>query len=119
MKTLATFAVCALLIIGIGAASAATDTKPKAATVHSPESIECSKQADAKGLHGAERKKFRAKCKKELMGKATTTRPTTPSPRRSPRAKLDQQHRRFDTPSLAIKLVKDCPGPYALWVSVN
>ncbi len=64
MKALATFA--ALLIIGTGIASAATDTKPKAAAVHSPESIECSKQADAKGLHGAERKKFRAKCKKEL-----------------------------------------------------
>lgn len=27
-------------------------------------SIECSKQADAKGLHGKERKKFRSECKK-------------------------------------------------------
>ena len=77
MKALATFA--ALLILGTGTASAATDTKPKVATLHSPESIECSKQADAKGLHGAERKKFRAKCKKELKGKATTTPATTTS----------------------------------------
>ena len=27
-------------------------------------SLECSKEADAKGLHGKERKKFREKCKK-------------------------------------------------------
>lgn len=27
-------------------------------------SLECSKQADAKGLHGKERKKFRSECKK-------------------------------------------------------
>jgi hypothetical protein len=30
----------------------------------SPQSIECSKQADAKGLHGADRKKFRHECLK-------------------------------------------------------
>ena len=28
-------------------------------------SLECSKQADAKGLHGKERVKFRAKCKRD------------------------------------------------------
>jgi hypothetical protein len=39
--------------------------------VKSPESIECSKQADAKGLHGKERKTFRAECKKELTAKAS------------------------------------------------
>jgi hypothetical protein len=27
-------------------------------------SLECSKQADAKGLHGKERKKFRSECRK-------------------------------------------------------
>jgi hypothetical protein len=27
-------------------------------------SLECSKQADAKGLHGADRRKFRSECKK-------------------------------------------------------
>ncbi|WP_426439967.1 PsiF family protein [Bradyrhizobium genosp. P] len=35
------------------------DTKP-----HTAASIECSKEADAKGLHGKERKKFRSECKK-------------------------------------------------------
>ena len=33
-------------------------------------SLECSKEADAKGLHGKERKKFRADCKKEAASKA-------------------------------------------------
>ena len=50
------------------AAPAATDKKP--AKAHSPESIECSKEADAKGLHGKERKKFRSECKKAAMDKA-------------------------------------------------
>jgi hypothetical protein len=31
--------------------------------VHSAASLECSKEADAKGLHGKERKKFRSECK--------------------------------------------------------
>jgi invasion protein IalB len=35
---------------------------------HSPQSIECSKEADAKGLHGKERKKFRRECKKGKAG---------------------------------------------------
>ena len=30
---------------------------------------ECSSQAEAKGLHGAERKKFRAQCKRDLKAK--------------------------------------------------
>lgn len=38
--------------------SAAATAKPK-----TPESIECSKEADAKGLHGKARKEFRASCK--------------------------------------------------------
>ena len=36
----------------------------KTAKPRSAESLECSKEADAKGLHGKERKKFRAECKK-------------------------------------------------------
>lgn len=36
--------------------------KPKAERTAA--SLECSKQADAKGLHGKERKKFRSECKK-------------------------------------------------------
>ena len=41
------------------------DKKP-----HTAESLECSKEADAKGLHGKERKKFRSECKKEKAGGA-------------------------------------------------
>jgi hypothetical protein len=41
----------------------------KPAKVHSAESIECSKEADAKGLHGKERKKFRSECKKAAKDK--------------------------------------------------
>ena len=33
-------------------------------------SLECSKEADAKGLHGKERKKFRSDCKKGAAPKA-------------------------------------------------
>ncbi len=49
------------------APAAKTAPAPKAAKapmVHSAASVECSKQADAKGLHGKERKKFRSECKK-------------------------------------------------------
>jgi hypothetical protein len=47
----------------------AAKAKPKKATTapQTPEGIECSKQADAKGLHGQERVRFRANCKKKLM----------------------------------------------------
>ena len=41
-------------------APAATDKKAKSAA-----SLECSKEADEKGLHGKERKKFRSACKKD------------------------------------------------------
>ena len=47
-------------------------TAPKTtmpATPRTAESLECSKQADAKGLHGKPRKAFRAKCKKDMMKK--------------------------------------------------
>jgi len=53
---------------GDAAAPAATDKK--AAKPHTAASIECSKEADAKGLHGKERKKFRSDCKKEAADKA-------------------------------------------------
>jgi hypothetical protein len=42
----------------------ATTPAPKAKTERSAVSLECSKQADAKGLHGKERHKFRSTCKK-------------------------------------------------------
>jgi hypothetical protein len=46
-------------------------SKKAATQTRSPESIECSKQADAQGLKGKPRKVFRAKCKKDLMKKKT------------------------------------------------
>jgi len=49
------------------AAPAATSksTKP-----HTAASLECSKEADAKGLHGKERKKFRSECKAQAKSGA-------------------------------------------------
>ena len=50
------------------AAAAKPTAKGKATTApQTPEGIECSKQADAKGLHGQERIRFRANCKKRLL----------------------------------------------------
>jgi hypothetical protein len=55
------------------APAAKTAPAPKAETkgpvMHSAESLECSKEADAKGLHGKERKKFRSECKKAAADK--------------------------------------------------
>ena len=49
------------------AAKSETMAKPKKEMT--PESIECSKEADAKGLHGKEREKFRRECKKNAKSK--------------------------------------------------
>jgi hypothetical protein len=49
------------------APAAKTEAPAKTAKTAKPrtaKSLECSKQADAKGLHGKERKKFRSECKK-------------------------------------------------------
>lgn len=46
-----------------------TSTKSTAATkttMRSPESIQCSKEADQRNLHGKDRKQFRASCKTAL-----------------------------------------------------
>lgn len=48
-----------------GSTPAATTPAKKAEKPRSPESLECSKQADEKGLHGKERHKFRSECMKE------------------------------------------------------
>jgi hypothetical protein len=70
-------AVASLLLMGAALAQtpspAAKTDAPKADTKapaekkaekpHSAASLECSKEADAKGLHGKERKKFRSECK--------------------------------------------------------
>jgi invasion protein IalB len=53
--------------------TAAAPTDKKAPKEHSAESLECSKQADTKGLHGKERKKFRSECIK--TAKAGTAAP--------------------------------------------
>ena len=47
------------------AAKAEKAQKPRTAAA-----LECSKEADAKGLHGKERKKFRSECKKQAADKA-------------------------------------------------
>jgi len=90
MKVIAITLAAVSLIGGATAVFAATDAKTKTASVKSPESIECSKQADAKGLHGQERKKFRAECKKELKAKTSTTTAATP-PASSGEAKTDSK----------------------------
>jgi hypothetical protein len=48
----------------------AAPAEKKEAKPRTAESLECSKQADAKGLHGKERKKFRSECKKGTADKA-------------------------------------------------
>ncbi|MBR1128828.1 PsiF family protein [Bradyrhizobium iriomotense] len=53
--------------------AAATADKKATPKERSAESLECSKQADAKGLKGKERKKFRRECMKEA--KAGTAAP--------------------------------------------
>jgi psiF repeat len=47
----------------------AAKTETKAPVVHTAASLECSKEADAKGLHGKDRKKFRSECKKTAADK--------------------------------------------------
>ena len=44
--------------------------KPTATRPPTQASVECSKQADAKGLHGKARKQFRSECKKNLKKKS-------------------------------------------------
>jgi hypothetical protein len=81
MKTMLFAAVLGLGVLVSGAAFATDAAAPAATPTASPspaggammktdkaemsaKSSECSKEADAKGLHGKERKKFREKCKK-------------------------------------------------------
>jgi len=53
------------------AAPAAAPAATKTSKARSPESLECSKQADEKGLKGKERKKFRRDCIKNAKAGAT------------------------------------------------
>ena len=52
----------------LAAAPAATTAK-KAEKPRTPESLACSKEADEKGLHGKDRKKFMSQCKKDAKAK--------------------------------------------------
>jgi hypothetical protein len=51
-------------------AAPAAPVEKKAEKPRTAASLECSKEADAKGLHGKERKKFRSECKKTAADKA-------------------------------------------------
>lgn len=74
-------AVASLLLMGCAfaqttapAAKDATKTETKAPAekkARTAASLECSKEADAKGLRGKERKKFRSECKKAAADKAS------------------------------------------------
>ena len=75
-RTAAAIAFASLLLLGsayaqttTAPAAAPAATEKKAEKPRSAASLECSKEADAKGLHGKERKKFRADCKKEAAAK--------------------------------------------------
>ena len=85
LKTI--LAATAALVLGASAAMAldATKNTTKPAKVHTPESIECSKEADAKNLHGQERKKFRSECKAKLMKKGDAPK-ATEAPKVAPKA---------------------------------
>jgi CelD/BcsL family acetyltransferase involved in cellulose biosynthesis len=74
LRHIALAAIASLLLSGAALAQTPAPTpspmaKPagadKTAEVpHTAASVECSKQADAKGLHGKERRKFRSECRK-------------------------------------------------------
>jgi hypothetical protein len=78
-RVIATVFASMILAGSAFAQTAATPTPPAPATKAAPAekkaeaprtaaSLDCSKQADAKGLHGKERKKFRSECKKDAKG---------------------------------------------------
>ena len=52
------------LVVGVAVSLSVAAAAPKEAKPRTAKSIECSKLADAKGLHGKERRVFRSKCKK-------------------------------------------------------
>lgn len=64
-KSMVAATAAAFFITG-ASATAQTKAPPKP---RSAESLECSKQADEKGLKGKPRKKFRSKCLKDIKKK--------------------------------------------------
>jgi len=79
LSSLATAAALALLLLTGTAFAQATAPAPSKSEMKAPTpeekkarsaaSLECSKQADAKGLHGKERRKFRKQCMKDIAEK--------------------------------------------------
>jgi hypothetical protein len=73
----AAIAIASLFLMGSAfaetAAPATSAPAAKPAVVHSAASMECSKEADAKGLHGKERKKFRSECKRQAKSGGAAT----------------------------------------------
>jgi hypothetical protein len=74
-------ALASLFLMSSALAQTTAPTTPAPATTAAPAekqpakprtaaSLECSKEADAKGLHGKERKKFRSECRKTAADKA-------------------------------------------------
>jgi hypothetical protein len=63
LSTLAMFAALAGFSASPVLAQSTTTAPATPGVTHSAKSIECSKEADAKGLHGKARKKFRSACK--------------------------------------------------------
>ena len=66
MRRLLTVLSLASFVVSCGMAAAQEKQPAKA---RSEASMECSKQADEKGLHGKERKKFRKQCLKDMKKK--------------------------------------------------
>jgi hypothetical protein len=53
------------LVLALGIAGVQAAPKKKGPVHHTAASLECSRQADAKGLHGKARHKFREACKRQ------------------------------------------------------
>ncbi len=66
MKKISALVLCAALI-GVGASPVFAQNAASSTSVvkpaHTARSLECSKEADAKGLHGKARRHFRSACK--------------------------------------------------------
>jgi len=63
--------ILATLAAGLLATTGVAFAQSKDQPARSAASLECSKQADDKGLHGKARKSFRSKCLKSMKNKST------------------------------------------------
>lgn len=68
------------IVVAIGTSGAMAASAAKVAKVRSPESIACSQQADAKGLHGKDRKTFRSTCVSQIRASNTAAAKKTVAP---------------------------------------